>query len=71
MPRQRTIEKPCSTSEAMYAPSKEPVEDSDSSSSTRLSSVTSSKIVPSREHSSPSRPLSMVSSLPVGKCVKI
>ena len=44
-----------------------PVEESDSSSSIILSGVTASKISLSLAHSSPSLPLSMVSSAPVGK----
>ena len=71
MPRHFTRENPSSTSEAIYAPSNEPVDERDSSRRTRLYSVISSKIILRREHSSPRRPLSMVSSPPVGKCVNI
>ena len=67
IPRQPIAAKPVSISEAIYAASYAPVDESDSSRSIILSGVTRSNISFSLAHSSPRRPLSMVSSAPSGK----
>ena len=71
IPLQPITANPESISAAIYDASYEPVDESDSSSKIKLLSVTLSNISLSLAHSSPSLPLSIVSSAPSGKWVNI
>lgn len=69
MPRQPKAESACNNSPAIPEASKESVEDSVSSMSTRLYSLSLANISFKRLHSSPRRPLPTVESEKVAKWV--